>query len=44
MKKQLTQYDYLKMIRKPTVARGPIFTDKTKYNRKPKHRNKGWDS
>jgi hypothetical protein len=41
MKNELTQYDYLKMIRKPTLGRGPVFRDKTKYNRKQKHKG-GW--
>ena len=42
MKKQLTQFDYLKMIRKPTLGRGPVFKDKSKYTRKSKHK-KGFD-
>lgn len=41
MKNELTQYDYLKMIRKPTVGKGPVFRDKTKYNRKQRFK-KGW--
>jgi hypothetical protein len=41
MKAQLTQYECLKLIRKPTLGRGPVFKDKTKYNRKQKHKG-GW--
>ena len=42
MKKEMTQYDYLKMIRKPTIGKGPVFRDKSKYSRKQKHQ-KGWN-
>ena len=38
MKKQLTQYECLRLIRKPTLGKGPVFKDKSKYNRKAKHK------
>lgn len=38
-KKELSGYDYYKMIRKPTPPPGTSFKDKSKYSRKQKHRN-----
>jgi hypothetical protein len=38
MKNTYTQYDYLKMIRKPTLGKGPVFKDKSKYTRKQKYK------
>lgn len=35
-KKELSGYDYYKMIRKPTPPTGAAFKDKKKYNRKEK--------
>lgn len=38
-KKELSGYDYYKMIRKPTPPSGAAFKDKSKYSRKEKHKN-----
>lgn len=37
-KKELSGYDYYKMIRKPTPPSGAAFKDKSKYFRKQKHK------
>ena len=37
-KKELSGYDYYKMIRKPTPPSGSAFKDKSKYSRKQKHK------
>lgn len=37
-KKELSGYDYYKMIRKPTPPSGAAFKDKSKYSRKEKHK------
>ena len=37
--KELSGYDYYKMIRKPTPPTGTAFRDKKKYNRKDKHKD-----
>ena len=37
-KKELSGYDYYKMIRKPTPPSGSAFKDKSKYSRKEKHK------
>lgn len=37
-KKELSGYDYYKMIRKPTPPPGTSFKDKSKYSRKQKHK------
>ena len=36
--KELSGYDYYKMIRKSTPPTGTAFRDKKKYNRKDKHK------
>ena len=36
--KELSGYDYYKMIRKPAPPTGAAFKDKKKYNRKEKHK------
>ena len=40
MKALPTQYECLKMIRKPCARPGKAITLKTKYNRKQKHKSK----
>lgn len=42
-KKNLTGYDYYKMIRKPTPPPGASFKDKSKYTRKQKHKKNNID-
>lgn len=37
-KKELSGYDYYKMIRKPTPPTGAAFKDKSKYSRKEKYK------
>lgn len=39
-KKELSGYDYYKMIRKPTPPSGAAFRDKSKYSRKEKHKGR----
>jgi len=38
-KKELSGYDYYKMIRKPTPPSGAAFKDKSKYSRKEKYKS-----
>jgi len=39
-KKELSGYDYYKMVRKSTPPPGAAFKDKSKYSRKEKYRDK----